>query len=241
MYEISPYATFSVNGGRTTSGLSKTPTRGVTTSTLDYTVQFKTFGHPDADNLNATAYPVLPNPSGFGHVKGKSSWHNQRYYNTDGNDANEGDCSLFALLIYGEFLNSADDSTLSKSMTIMAGSSQLQSHRIKGGKRDIDMSRNSRSKSRNEIAQPHHPDTESDTSGGSPVNEFSNMPTYRVPTKSRGGKRIYIVMFPVPIIYSTRYSFSSQKCFVQTRAQNQIMTIHPSIEDQIHRVTFRPR
>lgn len=86
MYEISPYATFSVNGGRTTSGLSKTPTRGVTTSTLDYTVQFKTFGHPDADNLNATAYPVLPNPAGFGHVKGKSSWHNQRYYNTDGND-----------------------------------------------------------------------------------------------------------------------------------------------------------
>lgn len=86
MYEISPYATFSVTGGRTNINQqnTKTPTRGVTTSTLDYTVQFKTFGHPDADNLNATAYPVLPS-SGFGHVKGKSSWHKQRYYNTDGN------------------------------------------------------------------------------------------------------------------------------------------------------------
>lgn len=89
MYEISPYATFSVTGGRTTSNSAKTPTRGITTSTLDYTMQFKTFGHPEGDNLNATAYPVLPVPvpnSGFGHVKGKSSWHNQRYYNTDGMD-----------------------------------------------------------------------------------------------------------------------------------------------------------
>lgn len=83
MYEISPYATFSVSGGRTTSGMSKTPTRGVTPSTLDYTVQFKTFGHPDGDNLNATAYPALPSAA-FCHVKGKSSWQNQRYYNTDG-------------------------------------------------------------------------------------------------------------------------------------------------------------
>lgn len=84
MYEIAPYATFSVSCGRTTSELSKTPLRGVTPSALDYTVQFKTFGHPDGDNLNATAYPVLPN-AGFGHVKGKSSWQHQRYYNTDGN------------------------------------------------------------------------------------------------------------------------------------------------------------
>lgn len=68
----------------------------------------------------------------------------------------------------------------------MAGSSQLQSHRNKS-KRDIDIGRNNRSKSRNEIAQPHQHDTESDTSG-SPVNEFSNMSTYRVPTKSRGGE-----------------------------------------------------
>lgn len=75
-----------------------------------------------------------------------------------------------------------DDSTLSKSMTIMAGSSQLQSHRNKS-KRDIDM-RSSRSKSRGELS--HHHDTESDTSA-SPINEFSNMPTYRIPTKSRGG------------------------------------------------------
>lgn len=70
-------------------------------------------------------------------------------------------------------------------MTIMAGSSQLQAHRNKS-KREMDISRNNRSKSRNEIQQSHHNDTESDTSG-SPINEFSNMSTYRVPTKSRGG------------------------------------------------------
>lgn len=84
MYEISPYATFSVSGGRTCSTQVKTPTRGVNNSTLDYTVQFKTFGHPEGDNLNATAYPMLPS-SGFGHVKGKSSWHKQRFIGTDGN------------------------------------------------------------------------------------------------------------------------------------------------------------
>lgn len=86
MYEISPYATFSVSGGRTVVGQGnngKTPTRGITTSSLDYTMQFQTFGHPDGDNLNATAYPILPS-TGFGHVKGKSSWNKQRYYNTDG-------------------------------------------------------------------------------------------------------------------------------------------------------------
>lgn len=83
MYEISPYATFSVSGGRTTSNTTKTPTRGVTASTLDYTVQFKTFGHPEGENLNATAYPVLPT-AGFGHVKGKSSWHKQRFFSADG-------------------------------------------------------------------------------------------------------------------------------------------------------------
>lgn len=87
MYEISPYATFSATGGRTVSqNHAKTPTRGgltTTPSALDYTMQFKTFGHPE-DDLNATAYPILPS-TGFGHVKGKSSWHKQRYYNTDGN------------------------------------------------------------------------------------------------------------------------------------------------------------
>lgn len=83
MYEISPYATFSVTGGRIVSqGHTKTPTRSTHTPSLDYTMQFKTFGHPE-DDLNATAYPILPS-SGFGHVKGKSSWHKQRYYDTDG-------------------------------------------------------------------------------------------------------------------------------------------------------------
>ncbi len=84
MYEISPYATFSVTGGRTVSqGHSKTPMRGAhTPSSLDYTMQFQTFGHPEGE-LNATAYPILPS-AGYGHTKGKSSWHKQRYYNGDG-------------------------------------------------------------------------------------------------------------------------------------------------------------
>lgn len=86
----------------------------------------------------------------------------------------------------------ADDSTLSKSMTIMAGSSQLQSHRNKN-KRDIDM-RTNRSKSRSELSHQH--DTESDTSA-SPINEFSNMPTYRIPAKSRGGKTpFFFILLP---------------------------------------------
>lgn len=80
MYEISPYATFSVAAGRQTNATNKTPIRN--NPSLDYTMQFKTFGHPDLDDLNATAYPMLPNQS-YGHKKGKS-WHKQRYYNTDG-------------------------------------------------------------------------------------------------------------------------------------------------------------
>lgn len=66
-------------------------------------------------------------------------------------------------------------------MTIMAGSSQLQSHRkpIRSESRS-----GNRNPSRHEIA--HHDESESDTSA-SPINEFSNTPTYRVPTKSSRG------------------------------------------------------
>lgn len=74
-------------------------------------------------------------------------------------------------------------------MTILASNSQLQSNRSKNKREmDINISRCIKSKSRNEISKSHHNDTESDTSV-SPINEFSNMSTYRVPTKSRGGKR----------------------------------------------------
>uniref|UniRef100_T1GJV9 Uncharacterized protein n=1 Tax=Megaselia scalaris TaxID=36166 RepID=T1GJV9_MEGSC len=55
---------------------------GMPASSLDYTMQFKTFGHPESENLNATAYPILSN-AGFGHIKSKSSWHKQRYYEDD--------------------------------------------------------------------------------------------------------------------------------------------------------------
>lgn len=71
-------------------------------------------------------------------------------------------------------------------MTILASNSQIQSNRSKS-KREMDINRCIKSKSRNEITKSHHNDTESDTSV-SPINEFSNMSTYRVPTKSRGGK-----------------------------------------------------
>ncbi|KPU80416.1 uncharacterized protein Dana_GF18608, isoform B [Drosophila ananassae] len=148
MYEISPYATFSVNGGRT-GAPAKTPTRAVAAQTpLDYTMQFKTFGHPEGDNLNATAYPLLPS-SGFGHVKSKSSWHKQRYYNTE------------------------DESTLSKSMTIVAGSQAGHSKKSSGG----------RSVKNSATCSGVVAESESDTSI-SPSTEFSNMPTYRVPCKS---------------------------------------------------------
>lgn len=73
-------------------------------------------------------------------------------------------------------------------MTILAGNSQIPTNRSKS-KREMDINRCIKSKSRSEITKSHHNDTESDTSI-SPINEFSNMSTYRVPTKSRGGKRL---------------------------------------------------
>ncbi|XP_017776462.1 PREDICTED: Down syndrome cell adhesion molecule-like protein Dscam2 isoform X2 [Nicrophorus vespilloides] len=71
MYEISPYATFSVPGNNS---------RSVTTSTLDYTMQFKTFGHIEDDDHNTIAYPKRG---------GKHSWHKQRYYNNEGPGTSE--------------------------------------------------------------------------------------------------------------------------------------------------------
>lgn len=67
MYEISPYATFSVPGNNS---------RSVTTSTLDYTMQFKTFGHLEDEDHNAIIYPKNINP--------KHSWHKQRFYSNEG-------------------------------------------------------------------------------------------------------------------------------------------------------------
>lgn len=65
MYEISPYATFSVPGNNS---------RSVTTSTLDYSMQFKTFGHIEDDD--AIVYSK--------NAGGKHTWHKHRYYNTEG-------------------------------------------------------------------------------------------------------------------------------------------------------------
>ncbi|XP_044257604.1 Down syndrome cell adhesion molecule-like protein Dscam2 isoform X1 [Tribolium madens] len=66
MYEISPYATFSVPGNNS---------RSVTTSTLDYTMQFKTFGHIEDEDHNAIIYPKNSNT--------KHSWHKHRFYSNE--------------------------------------------------------------------------------------------------------------------------------------------------------------
>lgn len=76
-------------------------------------------------------------------------------------------------------------------MTIMAGSSQLQSHRaIKHHRDSSEPKVGNRSSSRNEISHRNGGgggESESDTSG-SPINDFSNAPTYRIPAKSSRGK-----------------------------------------------------
>lgn len=71
MYEISPYATFSVPGNNS---------RSVTTSTLDYTMQFKTFGHIEDEDHNSIIYPKNSNP--------KHSWNkHHRFYSNEGNSS----------------------------------------------------------------------------------------------------------------------------------------------------------
>lgn len=86
-----------------------------------------------------------------------------------------------------------DDSTLSKSMTLMVGSTQHRNATAAAtpstsssgggsGKHHRGDSASARSHHSHRIAAP---ESGSDTSA-SPVNEFSNTPTYRVPTKSCG-------------------------------------------------------
>ncbi|XP_033323157.1 Down syndrome cell adhesion molecule 3 isoform X4 [Megalopta genalis] len=68
MYEISPYATFSVPGREN---------RSVTTATLDYTMHFKTFGHLENEDTNTIDYER----SSVDFERSKTSrWHKQRYF-----------------------------------------------------------------------------------------------------------------------------------------------------------------
>ncbi|XP_043491862.1 Down syndrome cell adhesion molecule-like protein Dscam2 isoform X4 [Polistes fuscatus] len=68
MYEISPYATFSVPGREN---------RSVTTATLDYTMQFKTFGHLENEDINRIDYER----SSVDFERSKTPrWHKQRYF-----------------------------------------------------------------------------------------------------------------------------------------------------------------
>ncbi|XP_034948275.1 Down syndrome cell adhesion molecule-like protein Dscam2 isoform X1 [Chelonus insularis] len=68
MYEISPYATFSVPGR---------DNRSVNTATLDYTMQFKTFGHLENEDINTIDYER----SSVDFERSKTPrWHKQRYF-----------------------------------------------------------------------------------------------------------------------------------------------------------------
>lgn len=60
MYEISPYATFSMNNAPSAGAGSGG--RSVTASTLDYTVQFRTFGRSEGEALGPA--PTRPNLHG---------------------------------------------------------------------------------------------------------------------------------------------------------------------------------
>ncbi|XP_058830387.1 cell adhesion molecule Dscam2 isoform X2 [Topomyia yanbarensis] len=71
MYEISPYATFNDSGERTVKAMC----RDRTVSSLDYSLQFRTFGHLESE-LNAPAYPLLER-SGFSHVNDDPSCHKE--------------------------------------------------------------------------------------------------------------------------------------------------------------------
>lgn len=69
MYEISPYATFSMGNGPTGGNVSGNG-RSVTASTLDYTVQFRTFGRSEGEALG----PAPARPNLLGHDR-KTSKH----------------------------------------------------------------------------------------------------------------------------------------------------------------------
>uniref|UniRef100_A0A182P8T3 Fibronectin type-III domain-containing protein n=1 Tax=Anopheles epiroticus TaxID=199890 RepID=A0A182P8T3_9DIPT len=137
MYEISPYATFNASTGR----LCKEP-RSLNPSNIDYSLQFRTFGHPECD-LNATAYPLLESTGHMpGHIKGKSSWHKQQFYSTDETPMN------------------MPSSTKSIAAKWDDGALRRMGQRNFG------------------------PSNYSESDSSSPINEFSNAPTFRIPSKT---------------------------------------------------------
>lgn len=76
------------------------------------------------------------------------------------------------------FFSNADDSTLSKSMTVVASSARLRNARENLPNQETRLiSRGAVRGTKNQ-----HEGSESDTSI-SPTNEFSNAPTYRIPVK----------------------------------------------------------
>lgn len=74
MYEISPYATFSVGAG-------PQPSRSVTAATLDYTLQFRTFGHSENEGLNP---PPPPPCVGYPNRPARFRQKQRCYHSNDG-------------------------------------------------------------------------------------------------------------------------------------------------------------
>lgn len=97
-------------------------------------------------------------------------------------------------------------------MTAVAGSSQLQTHKIKSRDNSSYDSRivTARGKSKSKTNNHHHGDSESDTSC-SPTNEFSNAPTYRIPVKSARGETIKGVQRSQLILYLIFFRYVSSR------------------------------
>lgn len=84
--------------------------------------------------------------------------------------------------IFLELIDFLDDSTLSKSMTVVASNSRHRASRDNNNQETRLIERRNGSRSR----AKEHDGSESDTSL-SPTTDFSNAPTYRVPVKSSRG------------------------------------------------------
>ncbi|XP_053686439.1 cell adhesion molecule Dscam2 [Sabethes cyaneus] len=82
MYEISPYATFNDTNEQESD---KAVFRNRTHPAVDYSLQFRTFGHPE-NELHTTAYPLLE-CAGFGNAKNRAGRHKQMF-NTGGQNYN---------------------------------------------------------------------------------------------------------------------------------------------------------
>lgn len=87
--------------------------------------------------------------------------------------------AILPRLVLNNTFRQPDDSTLSKSMTVVASSARLRNARESLPSHETRLISRSGSRGSTKI---HQDGSESDTSL-SPTNEFSNAPTYRIPVK----------------------------------------------------------